>query len=447
MLSSASAHRFLVRFLVLCGLALSLFFSVQTASRLDLEAVVLSSSSSSLSSLAVLSSLPALTTTGDCNHTIEILQANPQTHKKNNNKDRYIPTYSWQQPLGVDEDDFDGVPARVWPVFNDGKGGVPCETVAESDWDQLKARATRPTATGMLLQKTWKTGSSTAVGVHLRLATLEAQRRNLPRLCQVRFAHATASQMYGGRNRRDGKSFLWTTVRDPTLRAVSQFFHFDASRYKKEPSDANFQGMLQDEWIYSHYATYSSVSGTAVLPQVSQRAAHVLSDEYDFIAVTERFDESMVVLSMLLRVPVTNVLYLQSKSHGGYDDGMGRVKNKRICTYIVPSFVSPGMRHYFASADWQDRVHWDDMIYRAANRSLDLTIDALGRDKFRTRLAEYQRLLQTVRETCANRAIFPCTSGGQAIPFHKTNCLWHDSGCGNDCIDQVVANYSHSSVN
>ena len=37
--------------------------------------------------------------------------------------------------------------------------------------------------------------------------------------------------------------------------------------------------------------------------------------EYDFIGVTERLDESLVVLMLLLRLPMADVLYYTSKVH------------------------------------------------------------------------------------------------------------------------------------
>jgi hypothetical protein len=45
---------------------------------------------------------------------------------------------------------------------------------------------------------------------------------------------------------------------------------------------------------------------------------HFLS--YDFIAITERMDESAVELQMLLGLPLADVLYLNAKTSGGYED-------------------------------------------------------------------------------------------------------------------------------
>ena len=43
---------------------------------------------------------------------------------------------------------------------------------------------------------------------------------------------------------------------------------------------------------------------------------HSIMDEYDFIGVAERFDESMAVLSALANVPLSDVLYTSSLATG-----------------------------------------------------------------------------------------------------------------------------------
>ena len=43
--------------------------------------------------------------------------------------------------------------------------------------------------------------------------------------------------------------------------------------------------------------------------------------EYDYIGITERMEESAVALAMLLDLPLGDVLYLNAKQNGGYDEG------------------------------------------------------------------------------------------------------------------------------
>jgi hypothetical protein len=156
--------------------------------------------------------------------------------------------------------------------------------------------------------------------------------------------------------------------------------------------------------------------------------------EFDFIGITERMDESLVVLSMLLPgVELTDLLYINAKGSGGFDDGQHKWK----CHYIVPSYLSPGMKEFFQSSTWKDRVVGDDLLYKAAWKSMDMTIDRLGRSEFKEQLEQFRSMRALAEETCASRALFPCNADGTRAN-RKTGCLWNDSGCGNACLDKLA---------
>jgi hypothetical protein len=146
-------------------------------------------------------------------------------------------------------------------------------------------------------------------------------------------------------------------------------------------------------------------------------------------------EESLVALSMLLRVPLSDVMYLKAKGSGGFDDG-GLDKK---CTYIQPTFVSPGMQSALDSDWWRDKSRWDRALHLAANRSLDLTIDKLGRERFNEKLEQYKAALKRAQQLCLPRPdMFPCSPTGDYIPPDRTKCLYGDSGCGSDCLDEVA---------
>jgi hypothetical protein len=81
--------------------------------------------------------------------------------------------------------------------------------------------------------------------------------------------------------------------------------------------------------------------------------------------------------------------------------------------------------------------HWDRMLWQAANRSLDLTIDSLGRDTVEYNLRLYQEAKSKAQEVCLPKTRFPCSIGGKYS--NVTDCMWNDSGCGMDCLDEVAA--------
>jgi hypothetical protein len=76
--------------------------------------------------------------------------------------------------------------------------------------------------------------------------------------------------------------------------------------------------------------------------------------DYYFIAITERMNESIVVLMMLLHLTIADVLYLCAKTTGGYNDG---TYNNR-CTLVQPNVVSPNMTQYFACKSWQNVIQF-----------------------------------------------------------------------------------------
>ena len=132
---------------------------------------------------------------------------------------------------------------------------------------------------------------------------------------------------------------------------------------------------------------------------------------------------------MLLRIPLSDVLYLSAKLNGGYDDH---------CFFIQPTNLTAEMKTYLESDEWKEIIREDLELYKAANRSLDMTIDRLGRQQFEHNLAKYKVALQVGNERCRERTVFPCSKDGVRVPPPETDCLWSDAGCGAACLDEVA---------
>jgi hypothetical protein len=310
---------------------------------------------------------------------------------------------------------------------------LPCYP-PDNNWRHHTALRS-PTDTGLLFIKPMKTGGSTAAGVHVRMSQHVARRQEQSsfEICKGRWDHAWAHTMFP--NRIPQKSFLWTVVREPTARAISQFFHFQVSRENETARDKNFQRHMTKQQVHwNYYLRLLSTNQVFVSSETAVDIINKIMADYDFVAVTERMDESVVVLMMLLNLPMADVLYLSAKGHGKYDDGAHNNK----CHYIQPSVVSPGMKDFFRGRQWQHKVQWDSLLHQAANRSLDLTIDRLGRLKFEANLEKFTRAQKVARERCLPREVFPCTSQGVLQNNAADLCLWADSGCGNDCLDEVA---------
>lgn len=329
---------------------------------------------------------------------------------------------------------FEGVKARAFKSWPKNKL-LPCFE-AEPNW---KEALNAPADTGFIYLKGYKTGSSTSSGINLRIARNVARRQGKNfTMCRARYDHAWASSLYSNRIR--DKTFMWSIVRNPTSRLMSQFFHFVVSRQKLEPSDANFYSYMKTgptDMIQDYYLGALSLTGYNRKKDSPVKIANQILEDYDFIGVTERMDESALALAMLMGIPIADILFLTAKGHGGFDDGGGR-GGVRTCTYIWPSFVSDGMQEYLDSDEWASRQHWDLVLYEAVNRSLDLTIDRLGRERFEKNLALYEKARELSRTNCLHKTVFPCSSGGKYTEASKTDCLWNDSGCGSECLDEVA---------
>ena len=319
--------------------------------------------------------------------------------------------------------------ARAFPRWN---RSLPCFP-AEEDWDKVSALR-RPIQRGFMYFKARKAGSSTLAGVALRMARNIAKSQNLQTpLCQTRFGHPPA--WYLEYHRRDRlNSFLWSVLREPTKRHISEFFHFAVSRDKIEPTDDAFQRYFAENagMIENYYVNFMKIDK----PFDQQSGNHTEAVEhimqaYDFIGILERLDESLVALQMILGLNTSDILYLRAKTNGGFDDG---VYNDQ-CFYIVQSYVSPGMRQFFDTSPWwYNFTKGNVLLYQTVYKSLDRTIDLLGRAEFNRNLLTFKRAIAFANSQCTN-VTYPCSPGGRVNKKH--DCLWTDSGCGFQCLDRI----------
>jgi hypothetical protein len=320
--------------------------------------------------------------------------------------------------------DFGGIQARAFEPY---PHDLPC--CAADNWTDYRVLRS-PSRKGFIMIKLMKTGGSTAAGINLRIARNVGRRYRNGMMCKVRNDHATVRSLQLAQ-RFQNKSFLWTILRDPTKRITSQFFHFQVSRNKVQPTDLNFKNYTMNHSGPHHYLhTLTLAPQGPIMLGDHEKLGSEIFQEFNFIGVTERMDESAVALQMLLNLTTGDVLFLNAKSSGGFDDGMSNVG----CAYIVPSFLSPGMKEFFDQPQWKNSI--DVQLYRAANRSLDLTIERLGKERFQTQLARFQNAQQVVRETCGPSVVLPCGPDGRRNRKH--DCLWNDSGCGTVCLDKVA---------
>jgi hypothetical protein len=152
-------------------------------------------------------------------------------------------------------------------------------------------------------------------------------------------------------------------------------------------------------------------------------------------------DESLTALALVTGLPLSDVLVTNSKVAGSYllvrPDSPGRQK-AGTCHRQIKGPISDGVRRYVESDEWRAMNYADEILFRAANASLDRTIAAIGPDLFASKLNEFQRLKEKVLQTCGSRLGFGCSD--QGVPLPEEQCYLRDFGCGYSCVDDVVDN-------
>jgi len=318
------------------------------------------------------------------------------------------------------------LPQRAFPPYEHEFPCFPSEKSTFNDaGDDLK---------GLVLIMVPKTGSSTLSGINLRMAHHHTNIEN--DICSsVHFHRRAQTLQVTKRNKKN--TFLWTFLREPVSHTTSFFFwHW---RLKKgEPTLDNFKNYVEFLFRdFDHFPQIGFVSpkplGMEDMSKADPKIIQEILDEYDFIGINERYDESLVALRLILNLNPGDILYLSSKVSGGYDSGA-----RGGCHKIPEKIEWPGFKEFVSSPYWKRRYRLPKSLYYAANRSLDLTIDRLGRDRFNKALAEHKQLMALINEKCADNTIFPCSDGVLQMEKASLNCYKSDFGCGYPCIDEVM---------
>jgi len=296
---------------------------------------------------------------------------------------------------------------------------------------------------GLLLVKVPKAASSTAAGVALRIGNKTK--------CAVQWKHREGFHYAN----RSSQSFLFAPVRLPALRSISAIWFFMVTPLNISTSDSSIIRSLHTQrggktmgkggYQYNYMSLVSVEKKSVWRPQEPTKVIHpvdlihqklqTLIQSYDFLMVVERMDESLTALALLTGLELGHVLVTSSKVAGKYQlIRVGRDKGK--CIKNRKSFISSGVQSYFESDEWLAMNYADEILYRAANISLDLTIDRIGREKFALALAEFQRLKLKAVEVCSDRLGLGCDVEGRSLP--EEECYDRDFGCGYKCVDTML---------
>ena len=164
-------------------------------------------------------------------------------------------------------------------------------------------------------------------------------------------------------------------------------------------------------------------------------------DDMDFIGVAERMDESLVLLSFMLDLEVTDVLYTNSKVAGGYMRPNTKQHKPLGCRrYGHPRPLLPAMENFLNSTEFSDLMKIDNALYNAVNKSIDSTIEhVIGRDTFDQRMQEFLLAKEKVNGFCQGKIKTVCDSNGTVVPEQNQSKCYNkgDVGCGYECLNEV----------
>mmetsp|Transcript_9969 Transcript_9969/g.14908 ORF Transcript_9969/g.14908 Transcript_9969/m.14908 type:complete len:492 (-) Transcript_9969:78-1553(-) len=345
--------------------------------------------------------------------------------------------------------------SRAYPIWIDKRRAVDNNS-RPYDWfvsEDLPTNDKDPK--GLLFVKVLKCSSSTGAGVTLRIQDGLSKRLNQPNPNKSQAAHAPGSCMSNQHatagelrfHKRDpSQSFLWSIVREPAQRTLSHYFYFDVSSRNDTATEDGIMAVLKfpthpRPWHPQHNYQSKYLDLPSQNEQSSSSTERIING-YDFVAVSDRMEESLVVLAMLAQIPLTDVVVFSSKIAGGYDGGNGR-----SCVKLKKKWTTPKIDEYI-HGDYQSANKDDYLLYNAAQRSLDKTIDALGRKRVEENVELLKSLQQQNDEQCASKTTMPCpqpkdeSMKEEHKRLAKESCYKDDFGCGHACTDEVLADYA-----
>ena len=344
------------------------------------------------------------------------------------------PETGWWTPFGNSI-------ARVWHDVNVDHH-PKCFPINRSIWKDIPAHGDE--VRGLIYIKSHKASSSTAEGVNLALAHHWIPTPSSKLKCEHYNRHIFANQKWHARRNRTA-SLLWTLVRHPRARDVSHVYHFRVSRQGMDPQSPAFWTALRRQ-----KSTQVNYLGVTSFPQGNRSKGDNLvgwiqtkiMEEYDFIGVTERMTTSLAVMSLLWHIDPSHLVVLSAKQsqRGSYDAG-GR---RKICTKLVaPPNPIPDQLSNFLNSPSYLLENWDFVLYHAVNKSLDITIEKLGKERVEKQAALLDHLQQLAETECRPKAVFPCSQDG-TYQEDISNCYIQDSGCGYECVDEVMRGYNRN---
>lgn len=209
--------------------------------------------------------------------------------------------------------------------------------------------------------------------------------------------------------------FLTTVIRDPAGRALSKYYFNNgcASVPGQEPIDkARFLREFQNDMF-------------RYIRMFEQDTVDDIFNHYGVVGLTERLDESLVVLAASLKVPLSDVLYLSAKnSSAGFVVG----KNSQTQCEAHPSRdEEPQDIKDLLDGEFRQANALDYQLVERANSALDAKIAEMN---LTPAIKKFQDLLAKAQKTCE------VAGTDKELIQNIVDCYVEDEGCNYRCLNQ-----------
>lgn len=314
-------------------------------------------------------------------------------------------------------------------------------------------RTREPASEGILYVKEVEASSTIFSSVTAQIARNMGRREQQKQVANPKNSTAnvcttrlTSQRAMRYRGRVPQKSFLWSVVREPVARLVSKYYHFGDFETKSRVYTTQlfkFQNFIfnLEAQDYGYYFRSLAVD-RRMIPGNKEHEIDTreLLESYNFLGVSERMDETLAVLKIILNLEIQDVLYLPipKANPKDKDDADGRNVDfyerwrKGECRPVPKPDIPLEMKEWFYSEEFEAFIEADVMFYKAVNASLDETISQLGRDLVEKTVKQVQWAQKVALKECQDSR-FPCSSGGEVQK--ETDCLFSNVGCGYKCLD------------
>lgn len=303
-----------------------------------------------------------------------------------------------------------------------GPQGSASGEVANPLWGLCRASfVAQPGLPGKIVfVKTYKTGGSSWGGVMRRVGCRHGYggvfennaQRPLAGQHAV-FANHITRQALDHRVSVAAQSGAWVTIlRGPAERCMSWVYY----RLSQRKASAVNRATLEQQKLLLMQAPECRNFQTKQLQRFAGQTPEQVLAAYDFVALTERFDESLVLLKHLWGLTLADLLYLRSK-----DPETGSMAKSYTHTPIEQETA----RVQQAYANLASANALDKRLHALAGAKLDRRKAAIP--GFAAEVKRFQAMLQEAEEACRD----DWQVGRE--------CMWGDNGCAQPCINRLAA--------